>query len=66
MSQSYDDCLVELCQADEKFIILTAENRAAIRSLPERIPNQFFDTGDDDSNLVLKCATPVDLHVTNS
>lgn len=56
MSQSYDDCLVELCQADEKFIILTAENRAAIRSLPERIPNQFFDTGITEQTLVGVCA----------
>lgn len=42
---TYEDILQELTESDERFIILTAENRAAIRNLPGKIGNRFIDTG---------------------
>lgn len=37
---------------DERFLILTAENRAAIRNLPNEIADRFIDTGITEQTLV--------------
>lgn len=42
---TYEDILQELTESDDRFIVLTAENRAAIRSLPGKLGNRFIDTG---------------------
>lgn len=41
----YEEQLVEIAQADERIVVLTAENRAAIRSLPTRLGGRFIDVG---------------------
>jgi len=48
----YEDYLYKLIKSDERFFILTAENRAAIRNLPQRIPNNFLDTGIMEQTMV--------------
>jgi transketolase len=42
---NYEQLLEKLVTADERFVIMTSENRAAIRNLPDKIGNKFIDTG---------------------
>jgi transketolase len=49
---SYESLLTELCQANENLMILTAENRAAIRGLPEKIGKRFIDCGIAEQTMV--------------
>jgi len=42
---SYEHLLRDLVHADERFIVMTAENRAAIRNLPGQIGERFIDVG---------------------
>jgi len=42
---NYEATLQELVLADDKFIVMTAENRAAIRNLPGVLNGRFLDTG---------------------
>ncbi len=49
---TYEDTLHEIVVSDPRFMVLTAENRAAIRSLPQRIPEQFLDTGITEQTMI--------------
>lgn len=49
---TYEDILEELVAKDPRFMVLTAENRAAIRNLPEKIVDRFIDTGITEQTLV--------------
>ncbi len=49
---NYETLLENLTKKDERFIIMTAENRAAIRNLPSKIGNRFIDTGITEMTLV--------------
>ena len=42
---NYEQKLRELVLADDRFIVMTAENRAAIRNLPNELNGRFIDTG---------------------
>ena len=42
---NYEQLLEKLVTDDERFIVMTSENRAAIRNLPGKIGNRFIDTG---------------------
>ncbi len=42
---TYEDLLLELIRKDDKYIVMTSENRAAMRNLPVKIKNHFIDTG---------------------
>jgi transketolase len=42
---TYEDVLHTLVTTDERFIVMTAENRSAIRGLPEKIGSRFIDMG---------------------
>lgn len=42
---TYEQILEELVAADERVVVMTAENRAAIRNLPAKIGNRFIDVG---------------------
>lgn len=44
-AQSYEDLLAELVARDPAIIVMTAENRGAIRGLPDRIGDRFIDVG---------------------
>ncbi len=45
MTMNYEQTLRELALADERVIVMTAENRATIRTLPAVLGNRFIDTG---------------------
>jgi transketolase len=49
---SYEDGLAALVEADERFIVMTAENRSAIRSLPGRIGERFIDVGIAEQTMI--------------
>lgn len=42
---NYEELLLELATNDKRYVVITAENRAAIRTLPPKIVGQFLDTG---------------------
>ncbi len=48
----YEEILEELINNDDRFIVMTAENRMAIRNLPSKIGNKFIDTGITEMTLV--------------
>ena len=43
--ETYEEAIKDLVHSDGRFIIMTAENRAAIRNLPEWIGERFIDVG---------------------
>ncbi len=49
---NYERILLEQVLEDERFIILTAENRAALRNLPEILKNKFIDTGITEQTMI--------------
>jgi transketolase len=49
---TYEELLKELVDKDERFMILTAENRAAIRNLPDQIGDRFIDTGITEQTMI--------------
>lgn len=49
---NYESILENLLKKDDRFIVMTAENRAAIRNLPSKIGNRFIDTGITEMTLV--------------
>lgn len=50
---TYEDTLCDLVTSDPRFVVMTAENRAAIRTLPPRIPEgHFIDTGITEQTMV--------------
>lgn len=49
---NYEETLLEMALADERYVVMTAENRAAIRNLPEQLPGRFIDTGITEQAMV--------------
>ncbi len=49
---TYEEKLEELCSRDKNIRILTAENRAAIRTLQKKIGNRFIDFGIAEQTMV--------------
>lgn len=45
MKVRYEEALLALCQGDPRLVVMTAENRAAIRGLPARLGGRFIDVG---------------------
>jgi len=42
---NYEQTLKQLALADDRIIVMTAENRAPVRSLPQALGDRFIDTG---------------------
>lgn len=49
---SYEQCLLDLALADERVVVMTAENRAAIRNLPEKLGSRFIDVGISEATMI--------------
>lgn len=49
---NYEETLYALAKDDNNFIVMTAENRAPIRSLPNRLGNQFIDVGIAEQTMI--------------
>jgi transketolase len=49
---TYEQTLLELCQTSDDVLVLTAENRAAIRGLPALLGPRFIDVGIAEQTMV--------------
>src|ERR1700744_1293977 len=49
---SYEELLTELSLADERFIVMTAENRALVRNVPKFLGKRFIDTGITEQTMI--------------
>jgi transketolase len=45
MAETYEQTLLDLARRDERIVVMTAENRAAIRGLPGELGGRFIDVG---------------------
>ncbi len=45
LMKTYEEILLECALQDERIIVMTAENRAAIRNLPSQLGDRFIDVG---------------------
>ena len=50
--KNYEQTLLEMMADDERIIVMTAENRAAIRNLPNLAPGRSIDTGITEQTMV--------------
>ncbi|MEW5959275.1 MAG: transketolase C-terminal domain-containing protein [Chloroflexota bacterium] len=49
---TYENALKEIVVADERYVVMTAENRAAIRNLPSELNGRFIDTGITEQTMI--------------
>ncbi len=49
---TYENLLLEIIETDDRFIVMTAENRAAIRNLPAQTGKRFIDVGIAEQTLI--------------
>jgi transketolase len=52
MKMTYADIVLDLINKDDRYIIMTSENRAAFRDLPPLIKNNFIDTGITEQTMI--------------
>jgi len=48
---TYEQLIYEMCQQDPSLVVMTAENRAAIRNIPEKLNERFIDVGISEMTL---------------
>jgi transketolase len=51
-ARGYEHALVELAEADDRLVVMTAENRAMLRGIAGRLGDRFIDTGITEQTLV--------------
>jgi transketolase len=49
---TYEELLTEIALTDERFIVMTAENRALVRNIPGKLGNRFIDTGITEQTMI--------------
>ena len=49
---TYEDLVFELINKDDRYMIMTSENRAAMRNITTKIKNNFIDTGITEQTLI--------------
>ncbi|HVS94686.1 MAG TPA: transketolase C-terminal domain-containing protein [Mucilaginibacter sp.] len=49
---TYEELLTETALGDDRFIVMTAENRALIRNLPGKLGKRFIDTGITEQTMI--------------
>jgi len=49
---TYEELLTETALKDERFIVMTAENRALVRNMPRALGSRFVDTGITEQTMV--------------
>jgi transketolase len=49
---TYEELLTETALKDERFIVMTAENRALVRNMPKVLGSRFVDTGITEQTMV--------------
>jgi len=49
---TYEELLTEIALSDDRFIVMTAENRALVRNIPGKLGNRFIDTGITEQTMI--------------
>ncbi|PSL35555.1 transketolase family protein [Chitinophaga ginsengisoli] len=49
---NYEELLLQTALSDERYIVMTAENRALVRSMPQKLGNRFIDTGITEQTMI--------------
>jgi transketolase len=49
---NYEEILINLAEKNNNIVVMTAENRAAIRNLPSKIKDQFVDVGIAEQTMI--------------
>src|ERR1700761_4095572 len=49
---TYEELLIETALADERIVVMTAENRALVRNAPKALGGRFIDTGITEQTMV--------------
>ncbi|MEC4685022.1 MAG: transketolase C-terminal domain-containing protein [Nitrospirota bacterium] len=49
---NYEELLKEIVLSDERFVVMTAENRSAIRNIPECLGERFIDVGIAEQSMI--------------
>src|SRR5580765_8897284 len=49
---TYEELLTEMALANERIIVMTAENRALVRNLPAILGDRFIDTGITEQTMI--------------
>ncbi|MCX7876778.1 MAG: hypothetical protein N2321_11535 [Melioribacteraceae bacterium] len=49
---NYEELLIELISNDNRYFVMTAENRAAMRGITNQIKNNFIDTGITEQTMI--------------
>ena len=49
---TYENLLLETALQDERFVVMTAENRALVRNMPTNLGNRFIDTGITEQTMI--------------
>ena len=49
---SYEELLTEIALTDDRFVVMTAENRALVRNLPAKLGKRFIDTGITEQTMI--------------
>jgi transketolase len=49
---SYEELLTQTALSDERFIVMTAENRALVRNIPGKLGPRFIDTGITEQTMI--------------
>lgn len=49
---TYEELLIQTALEDERIVVMTAENRALVRSAPKALGNRFIDTGITEQTMV--------------
>lgn len=52
MSQTYEQLLLGIAEKNENLVVMTAENRAAIRNLPAPLGKRFIDVGIAEQTMI--------------
>jgi transketolase len=52
MIQNYQDLIQDITTKDERYVVMTAENRAIVRHLPEILKDRFIDVGITEQNMI--------------
>src|ERR1700761_679632 len=49
---TYEELLTKMALEDERFVVMTAENRALVRNMPKALGNRFIDTGITEQTMI--------------
>jgi transketolase len=49
---NYEELLLQLVKEDDRIVVMTAENRAAIRNLPDIVSDRFIDVGIAEQTMI--------------